>query len=121
MQVMEFSKGSGSAIAISLAHPSPHAFAEEFRQIQQALLAWRAKHGRHCEMVMFSIVSGPEHYAAIESLLEQVYDNEAELSPLLHSVQVKVALLNSRGKPVKKYSLGNARQEVKSKPWWRFW
>src|SRR4051812_13636753 len=104
MQVMEMSKGSGSAIAISLAPASADAFAQEFRQVKQALLDWRAKHGRRCEMVMFSVVSAQEHYPAIESLLDKVYREEAELSPLLRSVQVRVALLNSRGKPVKEYS-----------------
>jgi hypothetical protein len=101
MQVMEFSKGSGSAVGLSLAPDSADAFAQELRQVKAALLDWRAKHGSRCEMVMLTVVSAPEHHRAIESLIEQVYREEVELDPLLQSLSVKVALLNQRGKPVK--------------------
>jgi hypothetical protein len=54
MQVMEFSKGSGSAVALSLAPDSADAFTQELRQVKAALLDWRAKHSRRCEMVMLT-------------------------------------------------------------------
>jgi hypothetical protein len=123
MQIMEFSKGSGSAVALSLAPETADAFAQELRQVKAALLDWRAKHGGRCEMVMLTVVSAPEHHPAIESLIEQVYREEAELSPLLQSVSVQVALLNQRGKSVKEYALGKTAvaEPAKPKPWWRFW
>jgi hypothetical protein len=123
MQVIEFSKGSGSAVALSLAPDSADAFAQELRQVKAALLDWRAKHGGRCEMVMLTVVSAPENHPAIESLIEQVYREEAELAPLLQSVSVQLALLNPRGKPVKEYALGEpaAAESAKGKPWWRFW
>lgn len=123
MQVMEFSKGSGSAVALSLAPDDVEAFAQELRQVKAVLLEWRAKHGGRCEMVMLTVVSAPENHTAIESLIEQVYREEAELAPLLQSVNVQVAMLNPRGKPVKEYTLGKptAAEPVKPKPWWRFW
>src|SRR5262245_66622137 len=118
MQVMEFSKGSGSAVALSLAPDSAEAFAQELRQVKAALLDWRAKHGGRCEMAMLTVVSAPENHPAIESLIEQVYREEAELAPLLQSVSVQVALLNPRGKPVKEYSLGKpaAGEPAQAKP-----
>jgi hypothetical protein len=120
---MEFSKGSGSAVALSLAPANADAFAQELREVKAALLKWRDKHGRRCEMVMLTVVSALEHHPAIESLLEQVYSEEAELAPLLQSVSVQVALLNAEGKPVKEYALGKATPTApaRPKPWWRFW
>ncbi len=120
MQAMEFSKGSGSALALSLAPDSADAFARELRQVKAALLDWLAKHGGRCEMVMLTVVSAPEHHPAIESLIEKVYREEAELAPLFQAVGVQVALLNARSKPVKEYMLGSP-QQTKSRPWWRFW
>src|SRR5262245_25585496 len=129
MQVMEFAKGSASAVAFSLAPASAAAFAQELRQVKGALLGWRAKHGERCEIVMLTIVSAPEHHSAIEALLEHVYREEAELAPLLQSLNVQVALLTRQGKQVKEYTLGEPRaaeaarrnETAKSKPWWRFW
>ena len=123
MQVMEFSKGSGSAVALSLAANNADALAEEMRQVKAALLDWRAKHGDRCEMVMLTVVSAPEHHPAIEALIEQMYREEAELAPLLQSLCVQVALVNQRGKPAKEYALGKpaAAEVAKPKAWWRFW
>lgn len=121
MHVMEFSKGSGSAIALSLAPDDSNAFAQELRQVKAALLDWRAKHGSRCEMVMLTVVTPPEYHPAIESLIAQVYREETELAPLLQAVSVRVALLNPQGKPVKKYVLSSLLPQTKSRPWWRFW
>jgi len=124
MQVMEFSKSSGwSAVALSLAPDSADAFAQEIRQVKAALLDWRAKHGGGCKMVIITIVSAPENHPAIESMIEQMYREEAELAPLLQSLSVQVALLNQRGKPLKEFGLGHpaAEEPAKPKPWWRFW
>jgi hypothetical protein len=119
MKVMEFAKGRGSALAITLAPENADAFAREFRQVKQALFDWKAKHGSHCDMVMFSIVSKAEDGTAIESMLDRVYREEPELSPLLQSVNVEVALLDSRAQPIKRYSFG--KKTSVSKPWWKFW
>src|SRR5262245_28022525 len=122
MQVMEFSKGRNAALGITIAPESIDAFMAEFRNVKVALLDWKAKHQDRCERVMFTVVSSPENHGAIESVLQQVYENEQDLSPLLKSVNVDVALLNPRGKPVKEYSLGTAtRPTAAKKPWWRFW
>jgi hypothetical protein len=124
MQVMEFSKGRDAALGITVAPESIDAFLIEFRNVKAALLDWQAKHQDRCDRVMFTVVSSPDHHEAIESVLKQVYENEQELSPLLKSVNVDVALLNSRGKPVKEYSLGMAQKPTagaQSKPWWHFW
>jgi hypothetical protein len=123
MQVMEFSKGRDAALGITVAPESVDAFMAEFRNVKAALLDWKAKHQDRCERVIFTVVSAPENHGAIEAVLKQVYDNEQDLSPLLKSVNVDVALLNARGKPVKEYSLGTAQRTAaaQSKPWWRFW
>ena len=123
MQVMEFSKDTGKAIGITIAPESVEAFMTELRDVKAALLDWKAKHQNRCDLVMFTVVCNPEIHAAMESVLQQVYDEEQELSPLLKSVNVQVALLNKRGKPVKEYSLGSraADSSGQSKPWWKFW
>lgn len=123
MQVMEFSKGSGSALAVTLPIDNPEALNGEFRQVKAAILDWRAKHGPRCEMVMLTVVSAPEHHSDIESIIEKVYREEAELAPILQSLKVQIALLNSRGKPVKEYAFEKtaSEQTAKPKPWWKFW
>jgi hypothetical protein len=123
MQVIEFSKGSDTAIGVTVAPESVEAFMAELRKVKAALLDWKSKHQNRCELVMFTIVCNPEDHAAIESVLKQVYDEEKELSPLLQSVNVEVALLNKRGKPVKEYNLGKRRLDgiQQTKPWWKFW
>jgi hypothetical protein len=123
MQAMEFSKGRDAALGITVAPDSVDAFVAEFRNVKAALLAWKAKHQDHCKRVMFTIVSAPDNHEAIEAVLKQVYEGEQDLSPLLKSVEVEVALLNASGKPVKEYSLGGPRfQETQqTKPWWKFW
>jgi hypothetical protein len=75
-------------------------------------------------MVMFTIVSPPEHHAELESIMEQLYREEVQLAPLLQSLNVQVTFLNGRGKPVKEYTLGQTQPKTASsnqKPWWRFW
>jgi len=123
MQVMQFAKESGVAIALSLTSDNADAFAQEMREVKAVLLDWQAKHGGQCEMVMLTVVSDPEHHAGIELLIQQVYRDEAELAPLLQSVNVQVALLNARGRPVKEFTLGRptATQRARPKPWWQFW
>jgi hypothetical protein len=101
MQVMEFLKGRNAALGITVAPESVDAFMAEFRNVKAALLDWKAKHQDRCERVMFTVVSAPDNHEVIESVLKQVYEDEHELSPLLKSVNVDVALLNARGKPVK--------------------
>jgi hypothetical protein len=123
MQVMEFSKGRNAALGVTVAPESVDAFRAEFRNVKIALLDWKTKHQDRCERIMFTVVSAPENHEAIEAVLKQVYEDEQDLSPLLRSVNVDVALLNARGKPVKEYSLGTAQRTAarQSKPWWRFW
>ena len=123
MQVMEFSKDTGKALGITIAPESVEAFMAELRDVKAALLDWKARHQNRCDLVMFTIVCNPDNHAAIESALKQVYDEEKELSPLLKSVNVEVALLNKRGKPVREYSLGSrtTASSGQSKPWWKFW
>jgi hypothetical protein len=116
MQVMEFARGSGSALAVSFASPSADAFAGEARQLKAALLDWRAKHGPRCEMVMLTVTAAPEHHPAIEALIGRIHRQEAELAPLFQSVSVRVALLNQQGKPVKEYTLGKQASAVATAP-----
>jgi len=123
MQAMEFSKGRDAALGITVAPDSVDAFMAEFPNVKAALLDWKAKHQARCIRVMITVVSAPENHETIESVLKQVYEDEQDLSPLLKSVNVDVALLNARGKPVKEYSLGVAQRaaSAKGKPWWRIW
>ena len=100
------------------------AFTRELPKVKQALIDWKAKHGSRCEMVMFTVVSAPEHHTAIESVIQQVCRDEAELAPLLDSLEVRVALfINLGGESVKEYALAEAApaKAAKAKPWWRFW
>jgi len=100
------------------------AFAQELPNVKATLRDWKAKHGGRCEMVLFTVVSAPEHHTAIESMIQQVCHDEAELAPLLQSLEVRVALyINSEGEAVKEYVLAEAAppKTAKVKPWWRFW
>jgi hypothetical protein len=120
MQVMDFSRGQNAAIGITITPKSLDAFMAEFRNVKAALLDWKAKHKDRCERVMFTVVSAPQDHEVIESVLRQVYEDEKDLSPMLRSVNVDVALLDSHGDPVKEYSLGTAQQAIapaQNKPW----
>ncbi len=124
MRVMEFSKGRHVALGITVAPESVDAFLAELRNVKAALLDWKAKHQDRCERVIFTVVCSLDNHEAIESALKQTYDSEQDLSPLLKSVNVDVALLDSSGKPVKEYSLSAAPEPIthaRSKPWWQFW
>jgi hypothetical protein len=106
MLVMEFSKGPARALGLEFYPENADAFTRELSRVKPALLDWKAKHGSGCEMVMFTVVSAPEHHTAIESVIQQVCRDEAELAPLLHSLEVRVALFsNPEGESVKEYSL----------------
>ena len=124
MRVMEFSKGRARALALEFYPDNVDAFRRELPKVKPALLNWKAKHGSACEMVMFTVVSAPEHHTAIESVIQQVCRDEAELAPLLDSLEVRVALfINLGGESVKEYALAEAApaKAAKAKPWWRFW
>jgi hypothetical protein len=121
---MEFSKGRARALALEFYPDNVDAFRRELPKVKPALLNWKAKHGSGCEMVMFTVVSAPEHHAAIESVIQQVCREEAEVAPLLHSLEVRVAFfINSEGEAVREYSLAEVplAKAAKAKPWWRFW
>ena len=117
---MEFSKGSESALALTITPANANVFAKEMRTVKAALLDWKAKYSDRCGRVMFTVVCEAEHHAAIEEIISQVYQNEAQLALLLQSVDVDVALLKPCGKQAKEYTLGRTRQS-KHKSWWRFW
>ena len=122
MHVMEFSKGNSAALALNLATDSVEAFSQELRQVKAAILDWKRKHRDRCAMVMLTVVTATANHDGVQRLLDQVYREEAELAPLLHTLELKVALLNERGKPVKEYSLTQpAIAQTRSKPWWKFW
>jgi hypothetical protein len=124
MLKMEFFKGPARALALEFYPENVDAFTRELPKVKPALINWKAKHGSRCEMVMFTVVSAPEHHAAIESVIQQVCRDEAELAPLLHSLEVRVALfINPGGEAVRQYSLAEAPlvKAAKAKPWWRFW
>jgi len=124
MQVMEFSKGPARALALEFYPENVDAFAQELPKAKAALRDWKVKPGGRCEMVMFTVVSALEHHNAIESVIRQVCRDEAELAPLLQSLEVRVALyINPEGEAVKQYVLAEAAppKAAKAKPWWRFW
>ena len=124
MRVMEFSKGSARALALESYPENVDAFAQELPKVEAALRDWKAKHGGRCEVVLFTVVSAPQHHNAIESLIKQVYRDEAALAPLLQSLEVQVALfIDPGGRPVKEYTLAEAApsKAAKAKPWCRFW
>jgi hypothetical protein len=124
MRVMEFSKGSARALALEFYPESVDAFAQELPKVKAALVDWKAKHGGRCEMVLFTVVSVPEHHTAIESVIQQACHDEAELAPLLQSLAVRVALyIDPDGEAVKEYALAEAAPDsaAEAKPWWRFW
>ena len=126
MKALEFAKGSAHALALNMAVASADEFSAELRLAKAALLDWQRKYKNQCERVMFTVVSAPELHTLIESTLKQVYDQEAELAPLLHSVIVDVSLLDSRGKPQKQYAMAKPQPLISTspsaaKPWWKFW
>jgi hypothetical protein len=124
LQVMEFAKGSARALALEFYPEDVDAFTRELPKARLALIDWKAKHGSRCEMVMFTVVSAPQHHSAIESVIQQVCHSEAGLAPLLHSLEVRVALfVDPQGESVKEYSLAKTppAMAAKAKPWWRCW
>ncbi len=109
MRVMEFSKGPALALAFEFYPENVDAFTRELPKVRPVLLDWKANHGSRCEMIMFTVVSAPQHHTAIESVIQQVCGNESELAPLLHSLEVRVALyIDPDGESVKEYSLTKA-------------
>jgi hypothetical protein len=124
MRAMEFSKGPARALALEFYPESVDAFAQELPKAKAALVDWKARHGGRCEMVLFTVVSVPEHHAAIEAMIQQVCRDEAALAPLLQSLEVRVALyIDPDGEAVKEYALAGAAptEAAEAKPWWRFW
>lgn len=120
MQIVELSKGSKFALALTMSPADVAAFADEMRNAKQALLEWKSKRGTRCDKVMFTVVCDAEHHNAIEDAIQQIYHNETQLAPLLQSVDVDVALLKPRGKTAtKEYLL--KRTGSGRKPWWKFW
>ena len=123
MRALEFSDGSKQALGLVFASPDVGGFLEEMREAKAALLEWRETHGEACRSVMFTITAPLEHHEAIEAALDHVYEEEGDLSPLLHSLRAEAAFLNPSGRAIKEYSLRQPPEErqVKSRPWWKFW
>jgi hypothetical protein len=122
MRAMEFTKGLAHALALEFYPADATAFARELPAAREELSAWRASHGDRCEMVLFTVVAAPEHHAAIESTLAQASRDEANLAPVLRSVEVRVALhVKAEEDPVKQYALAASTTNKPARSWWRFW
>jgi len=123
MHVVEGSKGGGYALGVTVSVASPDDFPREMAELESALLDWKNRRDSRRNLVVLTVVSAPEHHAAIESLLDDAYGDEAGWSPLVQGVEVQVALLNLRGKPIMEYALAQppTDRRRKTKPWWKFW
>ena len=118
LRISEYSKGSDRAMAFGFDVENVDAFTREWPQGKVALIDWKSKNGSMATMIMFAVVSGPEHHAPIESAIQQIC-RDPELSPLLSSLEVRVAFyLDPEGEAVKDYVL---EATAKSKAWWPFW
>ena len=96
----------------------------ELREAKAALLAWQDQRGSACATVMFTVSASPELHEDIPPILERLYRDEVELSPLLQRLEVSVAILDGKGKPACEYRLGHQQPQVRTaaaKPWWKFW
>jgi hypothetical protein len=114
MQVMEYAKKAGFfskkyALSVVSAPKSQDEFMQEFRHVKEALVAWERKRGRSRESVMFVFTSDVQNHQWIRDLMENIYQNEATLSPMLKALNVTVALLNPSGTPAAEYTLGQPR------------
>lgn len=94
-------------LAITAAPASEEHMLQELRHIKEAILNWRKDRGLDCETVMFTLVSDVALHPFLKYLLAQVYEGEQELSPILKSVKVPVALLDESGQPKEEYELGD--------------
>jgi len=110
VQFMEFSKqgpnGPTFAAGITSAPKSEAEFVEEWRHIGAALLQWTDHRGSSAKTVLLTVVSDPALHQTVKALIQRIYTEEANLSPLLKSLDVTVALLNTRGQPLEEYRLG---------------
>jgi len=112
MQALEFrdKKTGVRAMGLVLAPDSLDAFVKELRTVKLALVDWTAKHGAGCKRVMFTVVADATLHPDIEGVLRRIYDEEAELSPLLQALDVvDVNLLLPGGTPARQYSLAPVR------------
>jgi len=110
VQFLEFSKqgpnGPTFAAGITSAPKSDAEFIEEWRQIGAALIRWKGHRGSSAKSVMLTVVSDPALHQTVKAVIQRIYTEEINLSPLLKSLDVTVALLNARGQPLEEYRLG---------------
>lgn len=107
------------AIGLTLAPESLNDLPAELRLAKEALLGWKDRWGSNCDLVMWTIVMDPADHQGVEEVLTRVYEEEADLSPLLRSVRMQVNLLGKNGKPVKQYE--RQAEAKQPKPWWKVW
>jgi hypothetical protein len=104
MLILEFFRDSAQALAMEFYPESAEAFAQVLPRAKSALLNWKANYGKRCEAVLFTVVSVVENHAAIQELIRQVCRQDAELGPLLQSLELRVALHDdARADPIKEY------------------
>jgi hypothetical protein len=111
MQAMEMGKKAGFfkkayALTVTVAPTSEEHMLSEMRMVKQALVEWKTQRGKSAEMVMLTVVSSPDLHPFVKDLLAKTYEGEQDLSPLLKTLQARVALLNGAGKPQAEYVLG---------------
>jgi hypothetical protein len=121
MQAIEAGSNSGAALGVVITPDNEEGVLRELRMAREAMLAWRDRHGDQCDTIMLTATADPELHPSIVSILDETYRTEEDLSSFLQSVKVEVALLNMRGKPVKRYRLGQPVPDKPIKPWWKFW
>ena len=67
---------------------------------------WKEHRQSEAKSVMLTVVSDPSLHPSLKQIIHKIYSDEATLSPLLKSLDVRVALLNARGQAVEEYRLG---------------
>jgi hypothetical protein len=111
MNATEMVKGDDStdakfyALVISTAPRDEAEFLSEWRHIGAALIQWTKRRGASAKTLTLSVVSNTANHARFRQIIQQIYEKEMNLSPLLKSLQCNIALLTPAGQPAEEYIL----------------
>jgi hypothetical protein len=127
MRVIEFKNLQGFALGITDAPASIEQAQQSLHEVKESLVAWKAKHGSQCQLVIFTYLCDETLHGPLENLLRAAYSDKQQLATLLQSIPTQVNLLansgNNAGKKLREFTLTSpsASSLPTAKPWWKLW
>ncbi len=99
-----FTRGYGCDVQISAVDPDD--FSVRLREARGALIAWRDARGELCNALELSVAADPGMQLEADALLQELYHEDAEISPFLKRLDAAVTLCDRSGKKIMKYDWG---------------